>query len=143
MGLIKNYTDNTNILPSDKVIGTAGETEATKNFTLEDIATFVGDSISKYTCYTAIMNQSGTAAPTATIMENSIGAIVWTRDSAGTYVGSLSHVFTENKTWITCVNQNSSKQVYCFWIDASTIGLETEDSTDGNVNASIEIRVYN
>lgn len=143
MGLIKNYADNTTILPTDKVIGTAGEAESTKNFTLEDIASFVVDSTAKYKSYTAMVYQSGTSAPTAVVMENNIGNIVWARSSAGTYTASLSHAFTEDKTWIICFNQNNSKQVYGTWSDASTITLETSNSTDSNVNAVLEIRVYN
>lgn len=43
--------------------------------------------------YRATLTQSGTDAPVATVLENSIGAIVWTRYSDGTYVGTLTNAF--------------------------------------------------
>lgn len=49
--------------------------------------------------YRALFNQSGTSAPTVTVLENTFGGnIVWTRAGAGWYVGTLSGAFTANKT---------------------------------------------
>lgn len=44
-----------------------------------------------YYRYTAILNQSGTAAPTADVKESSFGDIVWTRVGAGDYLGTIQN----------------------------------------------------
>ena len=50
--------------------------------------------------YKAFLNQAGVADPTANILENTLGAIVWTRTNIGDYVGTLAGAFTSNKTVI-------------------------------------------
>ena len=49
--------------------------------------------------YRALLSQLGTADPTVVVLENSIGAIVWTRNSTGVYYGTLIGAFTLHKTW--------------------------------------------
>jgi phage gp36-like protein len=44
-------------------------------------------------CYIATLTQTGTNAPVATELANSLGALVWTRSSAGVYVGTLANTF--------------------------------------------------
>jgi hypothetical protein len=52
--------------------------------------------------YKGILNQSGTAAPVVTVLENSLGGtVVWTRNSAGDYTGTLAAAFPITKTLIT------------------------------------------
>ncbi|MDT5061505.1 MAG: hypothetical protein QOH63_1964 [Acidobacteriota bacterium] len=48
--------------------------------------------------YVALLSQSGTDAPTAAVLENSVGAIVWTRTDGGIYTATLSGAFPANKT---------------------------------------------
>ena len=43
--------------------------------------------------YRAKMSQSGSSDPTAVIMANSFGSIVWTRSSTGLYLGTLASAF--------------------------------------------------
>lgn len=51
--------------------------------------------------YRALVSQSGTAAPTATVLENSLGGtVVWARSSTGTYTATLTGAFTSAKTFI-------------------------------------------
>lgn len=51
--------------------------------------------------YRAILNQSGTGAPVATVLENTLGGtVVWARTGTGAYTGTLSGAFTLNKTVI-------------------------------------------
>lgn len=46
-----------------------------------------------------LVSQAGTAAPTATVLENSLGGtITWARTSAGLYTATLASAFTANKT---------------------------------------------
>lgn len=48
--------------------------------------------------YLALVSQSGVAAPTATVIQNTLGgALVWTRDNAGLYSGTLAGAFPSNK----------------------------------------------
>lgn len=51
-----------------------------------------------YKEYVALLEQGGTGAPTATIINNQIGSIVWTRANVGQYLGTLSGAFLANKT---------------------------------------------
>ena len=51
--------------------------------------------------YRALVTQSSTTAPTATVLENSLGGtLVWARSSTGTYTATLTGVFTSAKTFI-------------------------------------------
>ncbi len=51
-----------------------------------------------YRVYTALLTQTGTNAPVATVLENTIGNIVWTRNTVGQYMGTLAGAFPVNKT---------------------------------------------
>lgn len=61
-------------------------------------------SESGYKSYVALMSQTGTAAPTAIELENSLGNIVWTRNSAGVYYGTLSGAFPITRTFTLSIN---------------------------------------
>lgn len=50
--------------------------------------------------YVALMIQTGTNAPIAKILHNTIGNIIWTRESIGTYKGTLANAFPTDKTVI-------------------------------------------
>lgn len=50
-----------------------------------------------YKEYTAFFDQSGTSAPTVTIVKNTVGNIVWTYDTVGQYLGTLTGAFPANK----------------------------------------------
>lgn len=54
--------------------------------------------------YQALLTQASTAAPSATVLYNNLGTIVWTRTSAGLYVGTLVAAFTASKTGILINN---------------------------------------
>lgn len=48
--------------------------------------------------YIAIANQTGTQAPIMTILQNTIGDIVWTRTIPGVYKATLEDAFPAGKT---------------------------------------------
>ena len=51
--------------------------------------------------YTALLSQSGTDAPVAAVLQNTLGGtVVWTRAVVDRYRGTQSNAFTENKTFI-------------------------------------------
>ena len=50
-----------------------------------------------YLVYTALLTQSGTNAPVATVIgENTIGNIVWSYNGQGDYIGTLEGAFNGN-----------------------------------------------
>lgn len=60
--------------------------------------------------YRALMNQSGTNAPVATVLENSIGSIVWARTVAGIYTATLAGAFPASKTFTTITSSRGINQ---------------------------------
>ena len=113
-----------------------------------------GDS-RPYKVYTALLTQSGTNAPVATILENTLGGdIVWSYYTEGVYNGVLLGAFTINKTDISFGAYKYSGQAGDK-IDIYDDEGESEDSIkiiqqtyDNNSvdvfsNIRIEIRVYN
>ena len=102
-----------------------------------------------YKVYTALLTQSGTSAPTVTVLENTVGSIVWTRNSAGVYTGTLTGAFTVSKTFITSGLGNAGmlNKFRAIRLNASDLTLTTLDSANASsdtiLNDSIlEIRVY-
>lgn len=108
-----------------------------------------------YKVYTALLTQSGTSAPTATVLENTLGGtVVWTRSGVGSYVATLTGAFVLNKTSFSAtVNgtpippSTSSVNIYGNRATVDTIAVSTVTNTgfaDGTISpAYIEIRVYN
>jgi hypothetical protein len=100
-----------------------------------------------YKSYTAILTQEGTQNPVPTILENTLGDIVWERISVGVYRGTLEGVITEENTvvFITNGSMYSAVELFAFpepgyvHIEALENGLES----DGWLwRTSIDIRVY-
>jgi len=87
-------------------IGTAGN--PTKTVTVDAVGAYVGSTQTLgYKTYAVELSNfgSGAVAPTATVMQNTLGTIVWTRTSLGKYVGTLSGAFKGSKTFITTQTQ--------------------------------------
>jgi hypothetical protein len=112
--------------------------------------TINGDVVVPYKKYVATISQTGTSDPTVTILENTIGDIMWTRVGVGVYQGVLSTAFPDQDKTYLMINQNtqSGGQInYINWFDASTIEIATLDTTftpDDSLllNTTIEIRTY-
>jgi hypothetical protein len=121
-----------------------GETVRT---TTQDIADLGGGGAG-YLVYTAILSQTGTAAPVATVLENTLGGtVVWTRDNVGVYIGTLAGVFTANKTFCFVSGDIFAQSgLFIFGrTDANTVTLVSYDLAgqgQDDTSASIEIRVY-
>lgn len=107
------------------------------------------DSKRPYKVYTALLSQSGTSAPTATVLENTLGATVtWSRTTTGTYRGTASTgVFTLDKTaiFLTGTGASSDFSLRQYHIDLDMVHFFTSsgvelDTEDGKV--VLEIRVY-
>lgn len=100
---------------------------------------------SSYLVYTALLTQSGTNAPTATVLENTIGNILWEYSGTGEYTGTLTDAFTLNKTW--CIIGTRDEQTQ-FAISTNTSVITVSTWNNGVYSNSllsktpIEIRVY-
>ncbi|ULQ56232.1 hypothetical protein KJS94_16400 [Flavihumibacter rivuli] len=93
--------------------------------------------------YSAIISQSGTNAPEATIVKNDIGlSITWIRTAQGKFKGTIGTSLDLGKTIILCNNI----QVVCRLSSPNEIILENTCGVnawcDGFNNLSVEIKVY-
>lgn len=110
-----------------------------------------GGGGSSYLVYTALLSQSGTDAPTVTVLENTLGGtVVWTWEDVGFFRGTLTSAFPSAKTWATASidlvaaadeffaaiarEGNNSVKVQIF--DPAVAAI------NGCNNLAIEIRVY-
>lgn len=112
--------------------------------TTQDIADLGGGG--SYLKYVALLSQDGTAAPTATVLENTLGGtVVWSRTDVGTYLGTLAGAFTADKTVVFCTI-SSNPFLYFYPFSTDEVKMESADIsttlTDGLASTSIEIRVY-
>lgn len=102
--------------------------------------------------YRALLTQTGTDAPVATVLENSLGgAIVWSYDSVGTYFGTLVGAFPGGKVF-SIISQRLSCWSECGRNGDDSMYIQTQ-TLDGGVTppvafddilqaASIVILVY-
>ena len=103
-----------------------------------------------YKVYTALLSQSGTNAPVATVLENTLGGTVdWSRAGAGIYNGTLYGAFTTDKTQTFSIASLTGVLITAGATSTNIIGLNTQSSSTGVLTddflnkTSIEIRVYN
>jgi len=108
-------------------------------------------ALEKYKSYVAVLNQTGTSAPVATVLENSLsGTIVWSYVSTGIYDATLAGAFNSSKTAVFFnkgeVTGTTSGKSGAFVNTSDTVRVMTVSngsSSNGEVNkATIEIRVY-
>ena len=107
----------------------------------------------KYKVYTALLTQSGTDAPVATVLENTLGGeVVWSYSDVGNYFGSISNEGFVNDKTIGFVSNNASAGRYVlidvYGLIPDQIALQIKNSItnlsiDGISGQPIEIRVYN
>ena len=138
----------TDVIPTQAA---SGATEAGKN-TIQDVK----DLISPYLVYTALITQSGGAAPTAKVLQNTLGGtVVLARSSAGQYTLTLSGAFTVDKTFFFPFSRyepqgSDRKFIYVTRASANVINLFSQFGASGSIAFSdtmltdepIEIRVY-
>jgi hypothetical protein len=139
---------------SDSSIDQATEIAATDQFLIIQASTSESKRITQevtlgYKVYAALLNQSSTNAPVATILKNTIGAVVWSRANQGLYVATLSGAFPLVKTFVLIGSINAGRGGVSQATTANTVEVITYDMTSPFnaqdaylVNTSIEIRVY-
>lgn len=110
--------------------------------------------------YRALLTQTSTNAPVATVLGNTLGGtVVWTYNEVGLYTGTLAGAFTTTKTCLPPVNASASLdgastfiETSFFRADADSIKLQTAvvDPNGGTITlvnaaltaAYVEILVY-
>ena len=143
--VIKSQLDLKADLASPTFTGTPIAPTATAGTNTTQIATtaFV-QGIRPYKVYTALLTQTGTNAPVATVLENTLGGTVtWSRTVPGGYFATLSDAFTTDKTTVLITN-GSTNGNYIHGAAVSTTNVNIIAPNDGQIDrATVEIRVYN
>jgi hypothetical protein len=143
--VIANPLDGTEVLP----VVQAGDTSQAS---IQNIS----DYVKPYKVYSALLTQSGTDAPTAIVLENTIGEITLEYEVQGTYKISSDNLFATGKTFINISNIGQEPSDFMLiYIDGNILNLTesfffitTLDSPSTYANGilnntPIEIRVYN
>ena len=149
MATLTAYPTNSAPKASDLLLGTkvatpnSDEQPITNNVTIASVAAFANTYNLGYTVYTALLTQAGTAAPVATILQNTTGGtFTWTRQSAGNYtVTASTALFTVNKT-IVFGNQGNNLNDKFQWNRTSDTTLDLIVYENRLNNGSFEIRIY-
>ncbi len=103
--------------------------------------------------YVALLSQSGTDAPVATVLENTLGGeVVWSRTGVGLFRATLAGAFVSNKTFFPSlfIDQNYVQDSEFFlrpaYIDVDSIAIINFQggiaTTDNLGRGYVEIRVY-
>jgi hypothetical protein len=101
--------------------------------------------------YLALLTQTGTNAPVATVLQNTLGGtVVWSYDGSGLYTATRTGAFTANKT-IIFINTGVPDAFLIFsakWVDANSVQVGSADIEGLSyvngllLNTSIQIIVY-
>ena len=140
------------------VVDTSEDGNPTKTATVGSVIALASEN---HKVYVAELNNigAGAVAPVATVIKNTIGDIVWTRTGVGSYVGTLTGAFTEDKTFLSgqgysvstlvggtgnwpnaqSLNSNNADTVS---LSNFALNLTAGDNLADNVGMFIEIRVY-
>lgn len=132
-------------LANDNSLGTAQNIAPTQNA----VKSYV-DAQKPYKVYTALLTQNGTNAPTAIVLENTLGGeVIWNYEDEGLYSANLSNGFTD-LTFVQISNGNMNGFIsYSYKQNINSIFTETYSLSSGSTEnsalnkATIEIRVYN
>ena len=154
MARIIAYPNATDVSADDCLIGTQKQNDTnyrtsnpTRNF---NVGSVVKAGLG-YTCYTAILNQSGLAAPVPTVLKNDTGkTFTWIYQNLGEYVIQAdSSIFSTSTTLVFGNIGLRSKAEYFRWQVISNTEIKvTAFDKDGNPaddvfeNGSFEIRIY-
>lgn len=134
------------LLSSPSFTGTPTAPTAASGNNTNQVATtaFVQTIARPYKVYTALLSQSGTNAPTAVVLENTLGGtVLWSRATGGVYYATLTGAFASDKTAIFVTNRLSNDLLRSYRGDANIVYLESSNGDGNLLNNTIEIRVYN
>ena len=146
MARIATYSKDTSISNNDLLVGTdADDSNITKNYKIEDLASFVKG----YKDYVFSFTQAGTNDPVVTEMTNSTGLTsTFTRVTPGVFYLTPSSNIDINKLWVQTTGSDldngpvlSVKDINTNRIDIVNLdfGVSPEDGIDV---AFVEVRIY-
>ena len=141
---------------ADLLLGTStpapntDEKATTRNFSLSQVGSLINAGFAGgYTSYTAALLQAGTAAPVATVLQNTTGGtFTWSRTAAGKYKATVSNItLPANKVVIF---ENATGDLNLGGKITSTTVIDVEQFSSGGggfadgmlAGTSIEIRIY-
>ena len=107
----------------------------------------ITEMLPTYQKYIATISQAGILDPVVTILENTIGDIVWTRSGVGDYLGTLVGAFpNQDKTYLL-IGQSQNDKFSLNYLGTDDVTIATLDNAGFNQDAllnytTIEIRVY-
>lgn len=118
---------------------------------VDEIIKKLNDNEPKYKVYTALLTQTEMDAPIPTVLENTIGNIIWARTGAGDYTGTLNNAFTQDKTFVLYKSVYNTGGTYIsvvYRANQNYFQIQTRDNLGAGADdvlyeTSIEIRVYN
>lgn len=125
-----------------------GDTPTQQEFV--DLIDTIFSAVKPYKVYSALLTQTGTDAPVATVLENTLGEVpTFTYLGEGVYeISTTSNIFSQNKT--TCdlkpfsePSFNNSIVRNDFKIRIYTYTISGVSADEYLLNTPIEIRVYN
>ena len=147
------FSDGTTITSKTGLVGATGATggtgatgtAGTNGNTGATGATGIGAiGYAAYSC--TLLSPTPTQDPTPTLLQSSLGSVVWTRSATGIYIGTLSGAFTQYKTIVIVNFVIPSVQIQGYWTSRNTVEIDLEDLTgtpvDGFYGNFVEIRVY-
>jgi hypothetical protein len=149
MAIIYSYPAIDKVESGDLIlISDASKKNASKSATVNQLAAYIVPSINVYDSYTALLTQTSTNAPVATVLSSNLtGTFTWARTSAGIYTLTASTAtFTSGKT-IVFLNNGSdltTTQVPpIVWERTSDTVLTITVGADASItNGSFEVRIY-
>jgi hypothetical protein len=112
---------------------------------------YISGVVKPYKVYTALLTRTGATEPTATILENTLGALTFSYVTTGIYSINSSSLFTLGKTVVFIQQQASGSFGNVLGASRITVNsIQIFQSTSSGTNdsnwgfpVSIEIRVYN
>jgi len=129
-----------------------GQTLTNDGMVVSDLTvtgTINGEAVVPYKRYIATLLQTSTTDPLATVLENTIGDIVWDRLSIGYYRGTLNSAFpSADTTYISISGTVDPGLVTAYWYNSNQIRVYTRDTSldaladDLLTYTTIEIRTY-
>ena len=144
MAIIYSYPAIEEISGGDLVlVSDSSKKNATKSATVDQLSAF----ITSYNSYVALLTQSGTDAPVATVLSNNLtGTFTWARTDVGIYTLTASAAtFTADKT-IVFLNAGSAQSLITGERTSDTVlTIQTISGglADGAItNGAFEIRIY-
>ena len=156
MANITAYHTGTSPKATDLLLGTkipsadSDDMPVTQNFTIGGIGSLINTGFTGgYKSYTASLIQTGTAAPVATVLQNTTGGtFTWSRTSAGQYKATISGITLPANKVVIFENATGDLNLGGKITSTTVIDIDQFSSGGGGyadgmlAGTSIEIRIY-